>query len=112
MPGCWLPSASSTQTLSPSWNSCGASPLIGPPYSRPAGLARQFGIDLARALGHVGPVEAQHVLGALGDQAVAQRAIREHALDHLAERLRVAGAETQPGLVVGDDLAQASRVGD
>ena len=36
-----------------------------------AGLAGELPVDRRGALGDVGPVEAQHVLGALGDQAVA-----------------------------------------
>ena len=44
--------------------------------SNPLGAGRvadQLGVDRGGALGDVGPVEAQHVLGALGDEPVAQR---------------------------------------
>ncbi len=38
--------------------------------------------------------------------------VGEHALDHLAERMRVASAKAQPDLTMRDDFAQAARVGD
>ena len=52
------------------------------------------------------------MIGSLGDESLAQLAIGEQALDHLAERLRVAGAEAKPRLAVGNHLAQAAGVGD
>ena len=61
--------------------------------------------------GHVGPVEAEHVLRRLRHQAVAENLVREEPLRHLPERLGVAGAEAQAHVAVRDDFAQASRVG-
>ena len=82
------------------------------PASGAGAVANEPLVDRRGRAGDVGPVEAEDVIGALGDEAVAQLAIGEQALDHLAERLRVAGAEAKSRLAVGDDLAQAAGVGD
>ena len=52
------------------------------------------------------------MLGGLGDQAVAQLVVGEHALDHPAQRPGVLGREPQPDALVGHDLPQTAGVGD
>ena len=74
--------------------------------------AGELGVDSGGALGDVGPVEAPHVLGGLGDEAAPSSASDSTRYRDLAERPRVAGPEPQPGLLVGHDLAQAAGVGD
>jgi hypothetical protein len=68
-------------------------------------------VDLVGAAGDVRPVEAGHVGRGLGDEAEAQRRVGQHPLHHLRQRARVARAEAQADVLVGDDLAQAAGVG-
>jgi hypothetical protein len=60
---------------------------------------------------HVAPVEAAEV-PSLGGEAAAELGVVQHANGHLGEGERIAGAEAQPDLVVGDDLAKPAGVGD
>ena len=69
-----------------------------------------FAVDRADLAGDVGPVEGEHVLAGLGDEAVAQLGVGQQPLGHRRQRARVAGAEAQPHVAV-DHLAQAARVG-
>ena len=73
----------------------------------------QLAVDPPRALRDVVPIEAQHVLGGLGDQPLAQRLIDEQPLDHHPQVLGVAAVEAQTdALADRHHLAQPAGVGD
>src|SRR6185437_3849457 len=70
-------------------------------------------VDGTGALGDVGPVEGEDVLGFLRDEPVAQLLVDEQPFDYDAEVLGVAAVEAQAdALPGGNDLAQAAGVGD
>src|SRR5580704_13266693 len=79
--------------------SCALRPLLAPtpacllapaPWClfAPAPPGRQLAVDRTRTPSDVLPVEAQHVLGGLRHQPVAQLTVDEQPLDHHAQMLR------------------------
>src|SRR6476661_7797336 len=73
---------------------------IGSPSSYKLSVSRQLGVERGRPRGDLDPVEARDVLGGLGDDAEAQRRVRQHEGHLVGERARVARLDADADVVV------------